>query len=141
MTNTLGIIKPDGVSRGLIGRIIGKIESTGLILRGIKMLQLTEEQARQFYAIHKERPFYTSLVNYMTSGPIIVMAIGGDDTITRWRELMGATDPAKANPQSIRGEYGTSIENNVVHGSDGPDTARTEIAFFFDEKELLQKMF
>ena len=139
MANTLGIIKPDAVRRKLAGTIINRTERAGLILRGMKVLKLSKEQAEKFYAVHEDKPFYKSLVEFMTSGPIVVMVIGGHDSIDRWRELMGNTDPARAKYNTIRREYGTSIEKNVVHGSDAPATARTEVAFFFDEDEILPK--
>lgn len=139
MANTLGIIKPDAVRRKLIGKIIEKIENGGLIVRGLKVLKLSREQAERFYAVHEEKPFYRSLVEFMTSGPIVVMVIGGHGSIERWRELMGATDPAKAKYNTIRREYGTSIEKNVVHGSDSEATAKTEVAFFFKDDEILPK--
>lgn len=139
MANTLGIIKPDGVRRKLIGTVLSKIENSGLTLRGMKILRLSKDDAEKFYAVHKEKPFYKSLVEFMLSGPIVVLAIGGHGSIERWRDLMGATDPAKAKYNTIRREFGTSIENNVVHGSDSPETAKTEIAFFFSEDEILPK--
>lgn len=139
MANTLGIIKPDGVRRKLVGKIISKIEDAGLILRGMKALRLTREEAEKFYAVHEGKPFFRSLVEFMTSGPIVVVVIGGHDSIERWRDLMGATDPAKAKYNTIRREYATSIEKNVVHGSDSVATAKTEVAFFFNEDEVLPK--
>jgi len=139
VANTLGIVKPDGVHRKLVGRIISKIENAGLILRGMKILRLTKEQAKEFYAVHKGQPFYETLVEFMSSGPIVVMVVGGHNSIDRWRDLMGATDPARAKYNTIRREYGTSIEKNVVHGSDSPATAKTEVAFFFGEDEILPK--
>ncbi len=139
MANTLGIIKPDAVSRKLAGNIIAKIEKSGLILRGMKVVKLSKDDAQRFYAVHESRPFYKSLVEFMTSGPVVVMVLGGHSSIERWRELMGATDPAKAKYNTIRREYGTSVEKNVVHGSDGPDTAKAEVAFFFREDEILPK--
>lgn len=139
MANTLGIIKPDGVRRRLVGKVISRIENAGLIIRGMKVLKLSREQAERFYAVHESRPFYKSLVEFMTSGPIVVMVIGGHGSIEKWRELMGATDPAKAKYNTIRREYGTSVEKNVVHGSDGEATAKTEVAFFFDDDEILPK--
>jgi nucleoside-diphosphate kinase len=139
LANTLGIVKPDGVRRKLIGRILTRIEEAGLIVRGLKVLKLTKVGAERFYAVHEGKPFYKSLVAFMTSGPIVVMVIGGHGSIERWREVMGATDPAKAKYNTIRREYGTSIEKNVVHGSDSPETARTEVAFFFREDEILPK--
>ncbi len=139
MANTLGIIKPDAVRRKLIGKIIDKIENGGLIVRGLKVLKMSREQAEKFYAVHESKPFYHSLVEFMTSGPVVVLAIGGHGSIERWRELMGATDPAKAKYNTIRREYGTSIEKNVVHGSDSEANAKTEVAFFFKDDEILPK--
>ena len=139
MANTLGIIKPDGVRRKLAGRIVSKIENSGLILRGMKVVRLKKEDAQRFYAVHEGKPFYNSLVEFMTSGPIVVMVIGGHGSIEHWRELMGATDPAKAKYNTIRREYATSIEKNVVHGSDSPATAKAEVAFFFNDDEILPK--
>ena len=139
MANTLGIIKPDAVRRKLVGQIITRIEHAGLVIRGAKVLRLTKEEAEKFYAVHEGKPFFHSLVEFITSGPIVVMVIGGHDSIDRWRELMGATDPAKAKYNTIRREFGTSIEKNVVHGSDSPATAKTEVAFFFRENEVLPK--
>jgi nucleoside-diphosphate kinase len=139
VANTLGIIKPDAVRRKLAGEIISKIENAGLILRGMKVRKLSKEEAQQFYAVHENKPFYNSLVDFMTSGPIIVMVLGGHGSIEHWRELMGATDPAKAKYNTIRREFGTSVEKNVVHGSDSPGTASSEVAFFFNEDEILPK--
>lgn len=139
MANTLGIIKPDAVRRKLAGKIISKIEKSGLILRGMKVLKLSKDQAQKFYAVHEAKPFYKSLVEFMTSGPIIVMVIGGHGSIEKWRELMGATDPAKAKYNTIRREFGTSVEKNVVHGSDSEETAKSEVAFFFRDDEILPK--
>ena len=139
MSNTLGIIKPDAVRRKLVGQIISRIERSGLILRGIKTLHLSPEQAQQFYAVHESKPFYNGLVTFMTSGPIVVLVLGGPRAIDRWRDLMGKTDPAKAGYNTIRREFGTSIEKNVVHGSDGPATAASEVAFFFKDDEILPK--
>ncbi|UCD18188.1 MAG: nucleoside-diphosphate kinase [Candidatus Zixiibacteriota bacterium] len=139
MANTLGIIKPDGVRRKLVGRIIARIENAGLILRGMKVLQLSREDAERFYAIHEGKPFFKPLVEFITSGPVVVLVIGGHRSIERWRDLMGATDPARAKYHTIRREYATSIMQNIVHGSDGPETAGTEVAFFFQEDEILPK--
>lgn len=140
MANTLGIVKPDGVRRKLVGQVIQKVENAGLIIRGLKALRLSREDAERFYAVHHEgKPFFKPLIEFMTSGPIVVMVIGGHDSINRWRDLMGATDPAKAKYNTIRREYGTSIEKNVVHGSDGEATAKTEVTFFFREDEILPK--
>jgi len=139
MANTLGIVKPDGVQRKLIGRIIERIERAGLVIRGLKALRLSRAQAEQFYAVHRDKPFYKSLVEFMSSGPIVVMVIGGHGAIERWRDLMGATDPAKAKYGTLRREFGTSVERNVVHGSDSEATAREEVAFFFKDEEVLPK--
>jgi nucleoside-diphosphate kinase len=139
MANTLGIIKPDAVRRKLVGSIVSKIEKDGLVLRGMKVVHLTRQRAEEFYAIHEDKPFYKSLVKFMTSGPIVVIVLGGHGAIERWRELMGNTDPAKAKYNTIRREFGTSIEKNAVHGSDSPATAKTEVAFFFDSAEILPK--
>jgi nucleoside-diphosphate kinase len=139
MANTLGIIKPDGVRRKLIGTVLSRIEKAGLIIRGLKVLRLSRQQAEKFYAVHEGKPFYKPLIEFMTSGPIVVIVIGGHGSIERWRDLMGATDPAKAKYNTIRREHATSIEKNVVHGSDSPVTAKTEVAFFFDEHEILPK--
>jgi nucleoside-diphosphate kinase len=139
MANTLGIVKPDGVRRKLVGTVLNRIERTGLVIRGLKTLRLSRHQAEQFYSVHEGKPFYKPLIEFMTSGPIVVMVIGGHGSIERWRELMGATDPAKAKYNTIRREHATSIEKNVVHGSDSPTTAKTEISFFFGEDEILPK--
>jgi len=127
---TLSIIKPDAVSRGLIGEILKRFESAGLKIAAGKLLRLTRERAQSFYAVHKERPFYASLCAYMSSGPIFVSVLEGQGAIMRNREIMGATDPAKAAPGTIRRDCGKDVEQNAVHGSDGPETAATEIAFF-----------
>jgi nucleoside-diphosphate kinase len=134
---TLSLIKPDGVSRGLIGEVIGRFEKAGLKIRAMKMLHLSLAQARAFYAVHKERPFYDSLTGFMSSGPIVAMILEGDNAIQKNRDLMGATDYRQAAPGTIRADFARDIEANIVHGSDGPDTARTEIAFFFDALEIV----
>jgi nucleoside-diphosphate kinase len=133
---TLSIIKPDAVSRGLIGEIIKRFEAAGLKIAAGKLLRLTPERARAFYAVHKERPFYASLCAYMSSGPIFVSVLEGEAAIMRNREIMGATDPAKAGPGTIRRDCGKDVEQNAVHGSDGPETAAQEIAFFFRPDEI-----
>lgn len=127
---TLGIIKPDAVARNLAGRILAQIEASGLLIEGLRLVQLSEEQARRFYEVHRHRPFYTSLVEFMSSGPSVVYVLRGDQAIERYRQLMGATDPARAAPNTLRALYGTNVERNAVHGSDGPQTAAQEIAFF-----------
>lgn len=130
---TLSIIKPDGVQKNLIGEIVSRFEKAGLEVVAQRMMHLSTDQARGFYAVHKERPFYDDLVNYMSSGPVVVQVLHGENAIARNREIMGATNPADAEPGTIRADFAASIEENVVHGSDGPDTAATEIAFFFGD--------
>ncbi|HET7506121.1 MAG TPA: nucleoside-diphosphate kinase [Kofleriaceae bacterium] len=133
---TFSIIKPDAVARNVIGPITAKLEAAGLRIVASKMVRLTEAQAQAFYAVHKERPFYAGLVKFMTEGPVIVQVLEGEGAIARNREVMGATNPEKAAAGTIRKEFATDIERNAVHGSDGPDTAREEIAFFFSTAEL-----
>lgn len=128
---TLSIIKPDGVQKNLIGEIYRRFEKAGLQIVAARMMHLTREQAEGFYAVHRERPFYNDLVTYMTSGPVVVQVLEGDGAIDKNRELMGATNPANADPGTIRADFAASIEENVVHGSDGPETAAQEIAYFF----------
>ena len=130
---TLSIIKPDGVQKNLIGEIYGRFEKAGLQIVAARMMHLTKEQAEGFYAVHKERPFYQDLVAYMTSGPVVVQVLEGDGAIDKNREIMGATNPDDAAPGTIREDFAASIEENVVHGSDGPDTAAQEIEFFFGD--------
>lgn len=133
---TLAIIKPDAVSRGLTGEILRRLEAAGLTIVALKRLRLTREQARAFYAVHRERPFFDSLTDYMSSGPIVALVAEAEDAIRRWRELMGNTDPQEAAPGTIRRDLGLDKEKNAVHGSDGPETAATEIPFFFSALEL-----
>jgi nucleoside-diphosphate kinase len=133
---TLSIIKPDAVARGLIGEILKRFESAGLKIVAAKLLHLSPDQARSFYAVHKERPFYASLTEYMSSGPILVSVLEGEGAVSRNREIMGATDPAKAAAGTIRREWGRDVEKNAVHGSDAPQTAAWEIAFFFKPDEI-----
>jgi nucleoside-diphosphate kinase len=130
---TLSIIKPDGVEKNLIGEIYSRFEKAGLQIVAARMLHLSQEQAEGFYAVHSERPFYNDLVNYMRSGPVMVTALEGESAIDKHREIMGATNPDDADPGTIRKDFAASIEENVVHGSDGPDTAAQEIAFFFGD--------
>jgi nucleoside-diphosphate kinase len=130
---TLSIIKPDGVQKNLIGEIYSRFEKAGLQIVAARMVQLSKERAEGFYAVHKERPFYNDLVEYMTSGPVMVQALEGDNAINRNREIMGATNPAEADKGTIRADFAESIEENIVHGSDGAETAAQEIAFFFGE--------
>ncbi len=136
MEQTLAICKPDSVKRNLVGQILGQIEASGLQIKALKRLTLTRRQAEAFYDVHKERPFFSSLCDYMTSGPVVVAALEGERAIERWRELMGATDPAKAAEGTIRKKFGQNIEQNAVHGSDAKETAAREIAFFFSGIEL-----
>jgi nucleoside-diphosphate kinase len=135
---TLSIIKPDAVERNLIGEILRRFESAGLKLVAGKLLRLTPERAQAFYAVHKERPFFAGLCAYMSSGPIFVSVLEGEDAIMKNREIMGATDPAKAAPGTIRKDCGRDVEANAVHGSDGPETAAAEIAFFFKPEEVFR---
>jgi nucleoside-diphosphate kinase len=137
MERTFAIIKPDAVGRGLAGDIIKRIEESGLKIRGMRLMHLSREQAERFYEVHKARPFYGDLCKYMTSGPVVVMVLEGDRAITRWRELMGATDPAKAAAGTIRKDFGENIERNAVHGSDAPETAAQEMPFFFSSLDLV----
>ena len=130
---TLSIIKPDGVQKNLIGEIYRRFEQADLQIVAARMLHLSTEQAQGFYVVHKDRPFYNDLVSYMTSGPVIVQVLEGDSAIETNRRLMGATNPAEADAGTIRADFAASIEENVVHGSDGPDTAAQEIAFFFGD--------
>lgn len=133
---TLSIVKPDAVGRNLIGEILRRFEAAGLRIAGGKLLRLTPERAQAFYAVHKERPFFASLCTYMSSGPIFVSVLEGDNAIMKNRDIMGATDPAKAASGTIRKDCGKDVEQNAVHGSDGPETAANEIAFFFKPDEL-----
>lgn len=134
--HTLSIVKPDGVQKNLIGEVYRRFESAGLEVVAARMLKLRQDQAEQFYDIHRARPFFADLVAYMTSGPVMVQVLEGENAITKNRELMGATNPSEADPGTIRADYAESIEQNVVHGSDGPDTAANEISFFFGGAEI-----
>jgi len=133
---TLSIVKPDGVAKNLIGEVYRRFEAAGLKIVAAKMLKLRTDQAEGFYAVHKARPFYADLVRYMSSGPVMVQVLEGEDAIKVNRDLMGATNPKQAAPGTIRADFAASIEENVAHGSDGPATAATEIAFFFSEAEI-----
>ena len=133
---TLSIIKPDAVASNRIGAICSRFEEAGLRIVAARMMHATEAEARAFYAVHRERPFYGSLVAFMTSGPIMVQVLEGEDAVARNRGIMGATNPADAAPGSIRADFARSIEENAVHGSDGPETAKEEIAFFFSPDEV-----
>ena len=137
LERTFGIVKPDAVAAGAIGGVVDMIERAGLKLIGLRLTKLSTAQAEAFYAVHKARPFYKDLVSFMTSGPVAVMAIEGENAIARYREVMGPTDSKKAPAGTIRGKYGTDIEKNAVHGSDAADTAKVEIGFFFTGAELV----
>ena len=133
---TLSIIKPDAVAKNIIGEIYSRFEKNGLRIIAARMMQLSREQAEGFYAVHRERPFYKDLVEFMTSGPVVVQVLEGENAINRNRELMGATNPKDAAPGTIRADFATTVDENAVHGSDGPDTAKQEIAFFFGDGGL-----
>jgi nucleoside-diphosphate kinase len=135
LEQTLSLIKPDGVARGLVGEVIGRFEKAGLNLKAMKMLRLTLAQARAFYEVHKERPFYDSLTTFMSSGPIVAMILEGENAVQTNRDLMGATDYRQAAPGTIRADFAREIEANIVHGSDSPESAAVEIAFFFNALE------
>lgn len=136
---TLSIIKPDGVRRNLVGQILARIEEKGLRIAATKMVHLSTKQAKQFYEVHKDRPFYGELVESMTAGPVVVSVLQGPGAIAAYREVMGATNPAQAAPGTIRKDFALSIGENTVHGSDGPDTARDEVSFFFARSEIPNK--
>ncbi len=133
---TLVIVKPDAVRRGLIGEVIGRFERGQFAVRGLRMVHLTKEEAEGFYAVHRERPFFDSLVSFMVSGPVVVMVLEGAEAIARVRKIMGATDPARAEPGTIRRDLAESIERNTVHGSDSPEAAAFEIPYFFPAADL-----
>lgn len=133
---TLSIIKPDGLEKGVIGKIISRFEEKGLKPIAIRLQQLSQKEAEGFYAVHKARPFFKDLVSFMTSGPVVLMALEGENAVLKNREIMGATDPAKADPGTIRRDFAKSIDANTVHGSDSLDNAKIEIAYFFRETEL-----
>jgi len=136
MEQTLSIIKPDAVAKGVIGKILDRFESNGLRIAATKKLQLSKEQAGEFYAVHKERPFYGELVEFMTSGPVVVTVLEGENAVLKNRELMGATNPKEAEPGTIRADFADSIDANAVHGSDSLENAKNEIAFFFAQSEI-----
>ena len=136
MEMTFAIIKPDAVKARYTGRIIKRIEEAGFTIRAMQLRHLSVKEAEGFYAVHRERPFFASLTKFMSSGPCIVMALEAEDAIKKWRTLMGATDPAKADPGTLRKEFGASIENNATHGSDAPETAAFELGYFFRGMEL-----
>ena len=137
MERTFAIIKPDAVERRLAGKILSRIEEAGFTVRGLRLQHLSKREAEGFYAVHRERPFFGALTDFMSSGPCIVMALEAPEAIKKWRTLMGATDPAKADAGSLRKEFGSSIERNATHGSDAPETAAFELGYFFREMETL----
>ena len=136
MEQTLSIIKPDAVQKGVIGKIIDRFESNGLKIAAAKKIQLTRQDARNFYAVHKERPFFKDLVDFMVSGPVVVMVLEGNNAVAKNRELMGATNPKEAKAGTIRADFAQSIDANVVHGSDSIENAKIEVAFFFGTREI-----
>jgi len=136
---TFSIVKPDAVAKNVIGEIYSRFEKGGLRIVAAKMLHLTREQAEGFYAVHKERPFYKDLVEFMISGPVVVQVLEGEDAIAKNRELMGATNPAEAAPGTIRADFATTVDENAVHGSDAPETAKQEIEFFFGEDGVCER--
>jgi nucleoside-diphosphate kinase len=137
MEKTLSIVKPDAVGRGLIGEVIKRLESNDIQIKAMKMLHMTRPQAEGFYAVHKERPFFNSLCEFMSSGPAVVMVLEGEDVIKRYRTLMGATNFKEAEEGTLRRDFATDIEKNVVHGSDAPETAEVEINYFFNSFEVM----
>lgn len=137
MERTLSIIKPDAVKKGVVGKILDRFESNGLRICAVKKLRLSEAEAGNFYAVHKERPFFRDLVAFMTSGPVVVSVLEGENAVAKNRELMGATDPKKADKGTIRADFAESIDANAVHGSDSLENAKNEIAFFFAKTEIL----
>ncbi len=140
LERTISIIKPDAVAKNVIGEIYSRFEKAGLKIVASKMMQLGEEKAGEFYAVHKERPFYGELIAFMTSGPVMVQILEGEDAIAKNREVMGATNPKEAAAGTIRADFAESIDENAVHGSDGPDTAKAEMAFFFSDEEICPRL-
>lgn len=138
LEKTLAIIKPDALEKGIIGELCQRIEDGDLKIIGMKMLKLNPKQAEGFYAVHKEKPFFDSLVKFMTSGPCVVMCLEGNNAIKKWRDTMGVTNPDAAAEGTIRKDFGTSIERNATHGSDAPETARFEVSYFFEPNELVR---
>jgi len=136
LEQTLAIVKPDGVARKLTGEILRRIENNGLRVKALKMVHLTRREAEGFYDVHRDRPFFASLTTFMSEGPVVIMILEGENAIQTWRNLMGATDPARADAGTIRREFGLSIERNTTHGSDGPGTAAFETGYFFSSLEV-----
>lgn len=139
MERTFAMIKPDAAGRGLAGRILARIEEEGFVVVGMKLVRMSKRQAEGFYAVHRERPFFEDLTAFMSSGPTVTLALEREDAIRHWRAVMGATNPAEAEPGTIRAEFGESIERNSTHGSDAPDTAAFELGFWFSEAELCER--
>jgi len=139
LEKTLSIIKPDGVRKNIIGEVISRFEKKGLQVLALRMLRLTKEGAEGFYAVHRERPFFGSLTEFMSSGPVVVMVLGGDDAIKTVRAVMGATNPEEADPGTIRKDFADSIESNIVHGSDSPESAVCEINYFFNSLDICER--
>ncbi len=137
MERTLSIVKPDGVKKNVIGEVVSRFEKNGLRVSALKMLHLSKEEAQRFYIVHKERPFYASLTEFMSEGPIVVMVLSGENAISKVRGIMGATNPKEAAPGTIRADFASDIERNIVHGSDSPQSADYEIPFFFSALEIL----
>lgn len=137
---TLSIIKPDAVAKNVIGEIYSRFEKAGLRIVAARMMQLSREKAEGFYAVHKERPFFRDLVDFMISGPVLVQVLEGENAINAHRDVMGATNPAEAAPGTIRADFASTIDENAVHGSDGPDTAKTEMAYFFSDEDLCDRI-
>ena len=138
MESTLSIVKPDGVKKNVIGDVVSRFEKAGLKVVAMKMVSLTKAKAEGFYAVHSERPFFADLTDFMSSGPVVLMVLSGDGAIKRTREIMGATNPEEAAPGTIRKDLADSIDSNIVHGSDAPETARTEIEYFFNASEIFR---
>jgi len=138
MQRTLSIIKPDGVIKGLVGEVTRRFEKEGIRIVAMRMFRLTRREAEGFYAVHRDRPFFGSLTEFMSSGPVIALVLEGEDVISRNRMLMGATDPKKADKGTIRADFAHNVEQNIVHGSDAPETAETEIRYFFSDLELMR---
>jgi nucleoside-diphosphate kinase len=138
MQRTLSIVKPDGVKKGLIGEVVRRFEKEGIRIVAMRMRRLSRLEAEGFYAVHRERPFFNSLTEFMSSGPIVVLVLEGDDVIARNRALMGATDPKKAEKGTIRADFAANVEQNIVHGSDAPETAETEIRYFFSDLDQVR---
>ncbi len=136
METTLSIVKPDGVKKNVIGEVISRFEKNGLKISALRRIHLSKEEARAFYIVHKERPFYDSLTDFMSEGPVVVMVVSGDNAISRVRQIMGATNPKEAAPGTIRADFASDIEHNIVHGSDSPQSASYEIPFFFSSLEI-----